>query len=159
MGRCTVGEGKSMKLESLIPASWFYMDESGKNKFNWFLYEFACYLFEHIESCKGEALAKWKAQRSEGQIAEFCAYFSKRMRQSVLDRLAGRTEETEADEAFVSDYCHTNTHGENGAIIDIACGAWEELIDCCIACPNRCISERFRRCEFFDRMGRGGCCS
>lgn len=145
-----------MRIDSLIPASWFYMDESEKTKFNWFIYEFALSLFEHIESSRDRTLGKWKARRSEVQIAEFCAYFSKRMKQSVLDRLTGRVEETEADEVYVSDYCHTNTHRDNAAIINIAADAWEDMIEGCIACPNRCISERFMRCEFFDRMERGG---
>jgi len=50
-------------LESLIPAPWFHIDEGGETKFDWHLHEFACPLFERIESCKEGALAKWEAQR------------------------------------------------------------------------------------------------
>ena len=145
-----------MNLESPVQATWFYMDAGEKIKFNWFLYEYACDLYEGIKRSRKNALRKWKSQRSEIQIAEFCAYFSKRMRQSVTDKLAGLTEETEADEEFICDYCHTNTHSENVAILEVAGKVWEELLDVCVACPNRCVSERYRYSEFFDRMDRDG---
>jgi len=145
-----------MNFESPVQASWFYMFESEKVKLNWFLYEYACTLFDHIKHTRKKALTKWKSQRSEEQLAEFCAYFSKRMRQSVLNRLSGLTEETEGDEEYICDYCHTNTHLENVAILDAADKAWEKLLDICVVCPNRCVSERYERCEFFDRMERGG---
>jgi uncharacterized Fe-S radical SAM superfamily protein PflX len=145
-----------MGMESPVQASWFYMDESEKIKFNWFLFEYACNLYDEIMRSRKGALRKWKAQRSEGQIAEFCAYFSKRMRKSALNQLAGVTEHTEGDEEYICDYCHTNTHHENVALLDVAGKAWEEMLDACIACPNRCVSERYERCSFFDRMERGG---
>jgi uncharacterized Fe-S radical SAM superfamily protein PflX len=132
------------------------MNESEKVKLNWFLYEYACTLMGHLSRSRRKALTKWKSHRSEEQIAEFCAYFSKRMRQSILDKLAGKTDETEADEEYICDYCHTNTHNENVAILEVAGKAWDELLDSCVVCPNRCISERNIRCDFFDRMERGG---
>jgi len=131
------------------------MGENDKIKLNWFLYEFACSMFEHIQDSRNKTLVKWKSRRSEEQVAEFCAYYSKRMRQSIFDRLSGKTEQTEADDAYVSDYCHTNTQKENDAIINTAADAWEELLGACSVCPTRCISERFRRCELFDRTERG----
>lgn len=145
-----------MGIESPVQASWFYLNASEKIKFNWFLYEYACHLFEEIKDSRTKVLRQWKAQRSEKQIAEFCAYFAKRMRKSALDRLAGITEETEGDEEYLCDYCHTNTHRENMALLDAAGKAWEELLDVCVVCPNRCVSERYERCAFFDRMERGG---
>jgi uncharacterized Fe-S radical SAM superfamily protein PflX len=145
-----------MSAESPVQASWFYIDSNEKVKLNWFLYEYACSLYVHINRSRKKALAKWKAQRDEEQIAEFCAYFSKRMRQSILDKLAGRTEETIGDEEYICDYCHTNTHRDNVAILEVAESAWDELLDSCVACPNRCISERYAHCEFFDRMESGG---
>ena len=145
-----------MKVESLIQASWFYTDETGKTKLNWFLYEYACKLFEHIDESQRKALGKWKARRSDGQIAEFCAYFSKRARQSALAFLEGPENAIIMPEYFVTDYCHTNTQRESKAIMGIASAAWAELLQTCSACPCNCIDERYMRCEFFDRMGRGG---
>jgi hypothetical protein len=150
------GKETKMSIESPVQASWFYIDESEKVKMNWFLFEYACELFVKIKGSRKKALTKWKAQRSEEQIAEFCAYFSKRMRQSIVDRLAGKTEETVADEEYICDYCHTNTRQENDAILEAAEKAWDELLEVCGVCPSRCISERHMRSELFDRMERGG---
>ena len=139
-----------------VQSSWFYMNASEKIKFNWFCYEYACVLFDQIKKSKNKVLRKWAGNRSEEYLAEFCAYFSKRMKKSVLDQLSGLTEETEGDEEYICDYCHTNTHRENIAILDVAGEAWEELLSVCVTCPNRCISERRERCRFFERMERGG---
>ncbi|HOJ12713.1 MAG TPA: hypothetical protein PK733_19280 [Clostridiales bacterium] len=142
-----------MKIDPPIKAKWFYMFASEKIKFNWFCYEYACMLYDHIR--KSERLKKWKSERSDLQVAEFCAYFAKRMKQAVLDKLNGLTDATTADEEYIADYCHENTHKQNLIIMDIAGEAWDELLSSCEVCPNRCISERYARSEFFDRMEHG----
>ena len=146
-----------MKVESLISASWFYTSDSQKIKANWFLYEYACKMYEHIEAYKKKGLAKWKAQRSDENIAEFCAYFAKRMRRNMHSRHAVVTEEDiiTADE-FIHDYCHTNTRRETEALADIGEAAWLELLESCRVCPTGCLSEMRAYCELFDRMERGG---
>ena len=136
-----------------IKASWFYWDDSEKTKFNWFLYEYACTLYDHIRRSKNETLNRWRAKHSNKQVAEFCAYFSKRMRQSVLDSIARHAKETIGDEEYICDYCHTNTLDENGAILETAVSAWSELLEICVICPERCITERDNRSMFFDRTG------
>lgn len=103
---------------------------------------------------RNKTLVRWRSLRSKEQIAEFCAYFAKRMRLSVKYQLAGATKETEFDDFYASDYCHTNTQRENDAIIEVAQEAWLELLDTCSVCPCRCISERYEPCGFFDRMER-----
>ena len=131
---------------------WFYHSDGEKTKLNWFLYEYACKLYEDIKYSHIKALSKWKSQRSDVQIAEFSAYFAKRMRQSVDNQLAGLSTGTEIDEEYIRDYCHTNTRRENEAMIEIASDSWVGLLDTCVTCPCRCVSERYRRSEFFDRM-------
>jgi uncharacterized Fe-S radical SAM superfamily protein PflX len=143
-----------MNIEPPIKASWFYVFKSEKIKFNWFCYEYACTFYEYI--MKSEKLKKWRSRRSELQIAEFCAYFAKRMKQAVLDKLAGLTDATTSDEEYIADYCHENSHSQNALIMDVAGEAWEQLLSSCVTCPTRCISERYEKCELFDRMERGG---
>jgi uncharacterized Fe-S radical SAM superfamily protein PflX len=146
-----------MTIEPPIKANWFYVFASEKTKFNWFCYEYACQFYDHIR--RSGKLKRWRSQRSDLQIAEFCAYFSKRMKQSVLDKLAGITDITIVDEEYIADYYHENTHGQNMAIMKVAGEAWDELLSACEVCPNRCISERHARSEFYDRRERGGYCS
>ncbi len=143
-----------MRINSPIKASWFYVFASEKIKFNWFCYEYSCTFYDHIR--KSEKLKKWRSGRSDLQIAEFCAYFAKRMKQSVLDKLAGITDATTADEEYIADYCHENTHSQNIVLMEVAGEAWDELLSSCELCPKRCISERYARSEFFDRVERSG---
>jgi hypothetical protein len=135
-----------------IKSSWFYIHESERTKLNWFLYEYACTLYMHMKGGKNEVLQRWKSRRSNKQLAEFCAYFSKRMKQSIYDRLSGLTVATVGNEDYVFDLCHTNTAEENGAILDVVESSWDELLAVCEICPERCISERDEYSAFFDRM-------
>ena len=145
-----------MKAESLIPASWFYLDDDEKIKLNWFLYEYALMLFDHIMGNRKKAVAKWKSRQSEAQIAEFCAYYAKRMKQSVRALREGTEKAILMPEYFVSDLSHATTHRENRAIMEIASAAWTEKLLICKACGGGCTYDGEMRCEFFDRMERGG---
>jgi len=145
-----------MKAESLIPASWFYLDDDEKIKLNWFLYEYALVLFDHVQGSRKKALVKWKSRQSEEQIAEFCAYYAKRMKQSVRALREGSEKAILMPEYFVSDFSHTTTHRENRTIMEVASAAWTEKILICKACGGGCTYDGEMRCEFFDRMERGG---
>jgi hypothetical protein len=146
--------GEGFIVADIIQASWFYTYEFEKVKFNWFCFEFALKLYDNIKVSK--QLKKWILNVNDIEIANFCAYFAKRMKKSVEDRLAGITDVTEADEEYLTDYYHTNTPKQNAVILRIIEKAWEQLLSVCVTCPTRCLSERHARCEFFDRMERGG---
>lgn len=146
----------AMKAESLIQASWFYLDDDEKIKLNWFLYEYALVFFDHVKGSGRKAVAKWKSRQSEEQIAEFCAYYAKRMKQSVRALREGTEKAILMPEYFVSDYCHATTHRENRAIMEVASAAWTEKLLICKACGGGCTYDGEMRCEFFDRMERGG---
>ena len=145
-----------MKSESLIQASWFYVDDIEKCKFNWFLYEFAIKLFDRIDGSGKKALVEWRERRGDIYVAGFCAYFPKRMRQDIFGFIAGHISGNLMDEDFVRDYCHDNTRGENKAIIKVCGEAWIELLESCSICPVACLEDTSAYCEFFDRMERGG---
>jgi deoxycytidylate deaminase len=145
-----------MNFELPVKASWFYKLKKEKVKFNWFCYEYACVYYEILVENMDKQIKKWVSARTKEQVAEFCAYFAKRMKQGVVDRLAGKTDATELDEEYISDYCHKSVHSEDVALLLAASRAWDEHTLVCITCPTRCISERDAPCEFFDRMERGG---
>ena len=145
-----------MNAESLIPASWFYRVDSQKTMLNWFLYEYALKFYDHIADSRAKALLKWKARLANERLAEFCAYYSKRMRLSILDSIEGDTGATAVYDEYITDYLHAISRSENEAIRKIAGAAWGELLSNCAICPCRCLSRRSERCEFFDRMERGG---
>ena len=145
-----------MKAESLIPPSWFYLDEGGKNKLNWLLYEYALVLFDHAMGSRKKELVKWKSRLSEEQVAEFCAHYAKRMKHSIRARQEGLEANVKMPEYFVSDYWHANTRRENRAIMEVAHAAWTEKLQICTACMGGCIYEGDMWCEFFDRVEHGG---
>ena len=153
-----VWKGNSMKVDTLIPATWFYMDEDEKLKINWFLYEYACKLFEYFERSRKKGLTKWRARLADAQLAEFCAYFAKRMRATVYMMHLQVDEEMVAlsDEKYIRDYCHENTSAENAALLLICEAALIDLLEVCASCPVRCLDDMHSRCEIFDRMEREG---
>jgi len=140
-----------MKDISPIQSSWFYMYDIEKCKFNWFLYEYACTLYDHIKRSGNETLSRWRSKRTNKQLAWYCGYFSKRMRQDVFAQLDGRTETIYVNEDFVFDYCHDDTAEEILALLEAARSSWDELLEICEICPERCISEREEPSMFFDR--------
>lgn len=146
-----------MSAETPIKASWFCMCGNEKTKMNWFLFEYACKVYDHIGESRKKTVRKWKARWSDERIAEFCAYFAKRMRQNIYSEPVSNPEEdiTTADE-FIRDYCHSNTRRETEDLVDVCEAAWLELIRSCSVCPTRCLSEMNGYCELFDRMERGG---
>jgi uncharacterized Fe-S radical SAM superfamily protein PflX len=142
-----------MKLDPPIKAEWFYKDESEKTKINWFCFEYALEFYTFI--MKSEALRKYRARNSSEEIAAFCAYFAKRMKKSVYDQLAKITPEVIIDEEYIADYYPKNTQCQNIVFIYVAGEAWDNLLSVCEVCPTRCISEREKRSEFFDRYEKG----
>lgn len=143
-----------MKLDPPIKAEWFYNDESERTKINWFCFEYALDFYTFI--MKNKSLQKYRARNSSNEIAVFCAYFAKRMKKSLYDQLNGITPEVIIDEDYIADYYPSNTQRQNIVFMDAAGEAWESLLSACVVCPNRCISERDKTSEFFDRYEKGG---
>ena len=142
-----------MDFELPIKAEWFYTDESEKTKINWFCFEYALEFYTFIMESK--SLQKYRARNSSEEIASFCAYFAKRMKKSVYDKLAKLTSVVIIDEEYIADYYPKNTQCQNKVFLDVAGKAWDNLLSVCETCPIRCISERERISEFFDHYEKG----
>ena len=143
-----------MEFNPPIKTEWFYKDESEQTKINWFCFEYALEFYTFI--MKSEALRKYRARNSNEGIAAFCAYFAKRMKKSVYDKLDAITPVIIIDEEYIADYYPKNTQHQNIVFIDAAGEAWDNLLAACETCPMRCISEREKRSEFFDRYKKDG---
>jgi len=137
-----------MEFNPPIKAEWFYTDESEQTKINWICFEYALEFYTFI--MKSEALRKYRARNSNEGIAAFCAYFAKRMKKSVYDKLGGITPVVIIDEEYIADYYPKNTQLQNIVFIDVAEEAWDNLLSSCEICPMRCISEREKRSEFYS---------
>jgi hypothetical protein len=135
-----------------INASYFFSNEQEKTKLNWFCYEYAYGLYSKIR--ESTALKKFCQQKGQKSIVAFCVHFSKAMKRSIYDQLEGRTEATVIDEAYVEEFYPGNTVKETNRLVNVAAAAWEELLDVCVACPTRCISEKDAKCYMFDSLGK-----
>ena len=145
-----------MKSEKLILASWFYKEDGEKIKLNWFLYEFACGFFDLLREDRTKRIADWKAKLTDEQLAEFCAYYAKRMKRSLVDFLENETRTIKVYDEYLADYCHSNTRRENAVITKIGGAAWDGMMGRCAACPDRCLEDPGGHCGSFDQTGRGG---
>lgn len=143
-----------MNLNPPIKAEWFYKDESEKKKINWFCFEYALEYYTFIMGSK--ALRKYRKETSEEDIAAFCAYFAKRMKKSVYEKLARLTPVVIIYEEYVAEYYPKNTQRQNKVFIEVAGEAWDNMLSVCETCPIRCISEREKRSDFFDHYEQGG---
>ena len=127
------------------------MPYDDKTKMSWFHYEYACQLYNQITNSQKKSVRRWIKQYSQEQIAEFCAYYSKRMQPCMYEIVEGRSTELSCKVGYVRDYCHGNTRQENSELTELAQQAMSELLDDCNECPNLCLSEPGTYCEFFDR--------
>jgi uncharacterized Fe-S radical SAM superfamily protein PflX len=137
-----------------VKAEWFYSNEDEKIKLNWFCYEVALEYYDAI--CAYPALETYRKRHSPKMIAKFCAYFAKRMKKSIFERLAGETDATIIDEEYIADFYPKNTQKQNVLLMDAAGIAWDSLLSVCEICPSRCLSERFNRSDHFDSYDEDG---
>ena len=145
-----------MSTEHLIKAAWFYRNEAEKCNRNWFLFEYACKLFGYINESRDKTVAKWRSKRNDERLAEFCAYFAKRMRDNAYRHMYKDQGGDIVDEVYIFDYCHNNKQRETDAILRICEAAWLDHLDVCSVCPVSCLDRKTLPSEFFDRMERGG---
>ena len=145
-----------MKSEEFVLTSWFHKEDNEKIKLNWFLYEYACVFFELLHEDRTKRIAGWKARLTDEQLAEFCAYYAKRMKRSLVDFLEHETGTIKVYDEYLGDYCHANTRRENGVITKLGSAAWDKMMGSCAVCPDKCLEEPGGHCGFFDQMWQGG---
>jgi len=86
-----------------IEPKWFCLSNSEKNKFAWFHYEYACAYYNKIMESRKKQLKQWIGKRSEEQLAEFCAYFSKRMQKNMYELIEGISNTVSCEAQYIRD--------------------------------------------------------
>ena len=134
-------------LNMISPTS-FYSSESEKIKLNWFCYEFSMMIYDNM---KKEIGSRLKRQKISGKdLAEFSVYYSKEMKNMVLQQLSGKIKGVCISyEPIVSYFPHLSA-GMINKMTDIISDSWDEILSFCEICPNRCISEKDSYCTLFD---------
>jgi hypothetical protein len=133
-----------------IDPKWFFKNDSDKTKFSWFHYEYACEMFILVTKSRTNMLRKWKTGRNEKEIAWFCAYYAKRMRDCMFEVFEGHSSKVDCRMDYVWEYCHHNTENESRELALLARDAILGLLDICGDCSQRCYSESGEYCSFFD---------
>lgn len=137
-----------------IAAKSFYQDAGDKIKLNWFCYEYANNLYAAIK--KNGKLVQYRRGHTAEQITEFCVYFTKRMRKSVVLRNAGESGGIVFDAMYVYEFYPQNTAKMTQSLLETALAAWDEQILMCANCPTRCILDSFDLSDMFDNLERTG---
>ena len=137
-----------------IKAEWFYENEEGKTKLNWFLYEVALEYQMYIKDTP--ELKAYRKSHGDRNIALFCTHYAKQMKQSVLDRLYGKTEATISYEEYITDFYPEMEQRQVNLLMDVAEKAWDNHLSVCEVCPTRCISEKDDKCFMFDSYKERG---
>jgi hypothetical protein len=143
-------EGSLME-DAYIKEEWFYVGEEEKTKLNWFLYESA---LEYHMFIKGDRyLGTFRKTHGPVKIGEFCTYYAKRMRASVIERLEGKSDATTLYEEYITDFFPRIRRKDMLRLMKVAEAAWESHLSVCVVCPVRCLSEKDRPSDLFGYYG------
>jgi hypothetical protein len=139
---------KETKALDMIKPTSFYSNDGEKIKLNWFCYEFSMAIYDNMIKDIGSRL-KRQTIRDEA-LAEFSIYYSKGMKDAILQRLSGKIEAICISYVPIMSYFPNLNDGLINKMTDIVSDAWDETLRFCEVCPNRCISEKDAYCTLFD---------
>jgi len=74
--------------DSPIRMEWFYRLHDEKTKLGWYLLELALEYYGRIMD--SPELGSYRERYSEGQIAQYCAYYARRLKESLLKYMRGQ---------------------------------------------------------------------
>jgi len=134
-----------------IETKWFYRSENEKIKFAWFLYEYACAYYNQITDSRKKNVMRWVKEQTELQRADFCAYFSKRVQDSLSEYILGRTNDILCDVTYIQVYLHRSSRQLNTELAFLGQEAMVWLLEICNTCPVQCLDDPSGYCEYFDR--------
>ena len=134
-------------IDNVRPNS-FYSNDSEKIKLNWFCYEFAVAIYDDMKKEIGSRLKKQKI--SDEALAEFSVFYSKEMKNMILQKLSGKIKIVCISYEPIESYFPDLGADLINKMTDITSDAWDEILSICEVCPNRCISEKDAYCTLFD---------
>jgi len=134
-----------------IKKEWFYSLEGEKTNLNWFLFESAMEIYDHIRRTPG--LADYRKQYNEQQIAQFCTYYARRVKSYMLtNRRAGDDSITYGE--YVNDFYPQHSKEMNHALWIVACVAFAQIQSNCKHCPQDCLAEHMARNPYFEQIDK-----
>jgi hypothetical protein len=137
-----------------VQADRFYQDNADKIKLNWLCYEYANSLYSAV--CTSSQLSKYRTSHTESEIADFCLYFSKRMRKSIFDKLTGVADTIMFRTSYVREFYSAMGVKQMDALLEVAISAWNHQLHGCSTCPNQCLEAGFDLTDMFDSLAQTG---
>jgi len=131
-----------------IQMEWFHNLEGDRTKLNWFLLELAMEYYDSIRT--SPELKEYREQYDENQIAQYCAYYARRMKKSMLNGFRGLRKTYIFYEEYATDFYPHHESYLNNALTRIAMDAFEALRSVCGACQQRCMDDYMSRSIMFD---------
>jgi len=136
-----------------VAADNFYKDDGDKIKQNWLLYEYSNMLFSKIE--ESQELTAYRKRHSQDNIAAFCVYFSKRLRQSISN-MQKTASGVAIDARYVYEFYPDNSRTQTQRLLNAALSAWNEHLQACSNCANQCLTDGFEITPMFDNLKKTG---
>lgn len=131
-----------------IQMEWFYHIYGNKTKLNWLLLETALECYFRIRD--SAALTDYRKQYDDLQIAQFCTYYARRMKSSLLNCLRGQRKSVIHYRDYVDDFYPHHDDQMNCAIEDAAVEAWTHMLSACENCPQGCPYDYEAETTLFD---------
>jgi hypothetical protein len=139
----------NLEVDPIRP-EYFYSNNDEKIKLNWFCYEYSYVLYSKLRN--DIKFKKYRKKNTQDQIVKFCMCFAKEMKKSIYERLGGLVDKTTFYIDYVEQYYPRYSRREIVLLLSGAMQAWDELLDNCVICPTRCISEMNKKCVLFDEF-------
>ena len=135
--------------DSPIQMEWFYYLYSEKSKLNWYLLEFALDYYTRIRD--SNELALYREQYSEEQIAQYCAYYARRLQESLLNYLRGRRKTVIFYREYAGDFYPHHDRGLTILLSRTARESFDDMWNACEVCTQRCLDDYLAASSFFER--------
>jgi len=133
---------------SPIKMEWFEDLKGYKTKLNWFLFEFALDYYNFIR--QRSELEAFRKQHNEQQIAQYCAYYARRLQPGLLKYIRGRTKRMIFYEEHVHDFYPYYDEAMVFTLNKVAIEAMACLLETCVACGQMCLDDYEAGSRFFN---------
>jgi len=131
-----------------IQIEWFYYLEGDKTKLNWFLMEVALTYYERIMDSL--ELKPYREQYGKEQIGQYCTYYARRTKESLLKCLRGQRKSIILYKEYTYDFYPHHTKEMNESLVKVGNEAWSHMLAACEDCPQQCLSDYKSRSADFD---------
>lgn len=133
---------------SPIRMEWFY-DLHGENtKLNWFLLEIALEYYDRIMG--NPELASYRERYDEDRVAQYCAYYARRLKDSLLKYIRGQRKNVIFYREYAGDYYPQHDDRLAAVLSRTARESFDHMWPGCRACPQQCLRKYEDKSPLFD---------